>query len=371
VDALPGTSPSRSAGYERLVGTWLCKRGRARLRRLLWRVVGERIAAREADAVGELLRTLRPDVVVSTHLSQTYGRSLVAAAARRGIPTVGNLMSWDNVWKGFWTRPDYVTCWSENNRQEICRMEGYPADRVAAIGAPAFDLYLRPEHAWPRERLCSELGLSPERPLLLFATLGQFSQGIDETSPLEMLLRWVDEGAIPGRPQVIVRLHPWSRESYFSAFLRRPDVRVTRYEHYVPGLTWTPTGEETVLAGNLLRHADVLISPGSTMCVESAIFDTPAVVPVVNEYMPEVFDSYFERTWLNKHFGRLYRNGWIPVARTPEEYLQAVNRALTDRSWYRSGRCSIRDEVLGPLDGQATRRLADLITRVAARGGVA
>jgi hypothetical protein len=46
----------------------------------------------------------------------------------------------------------------------------------------------------------------------------------------------------------------------------------------------------------------------------------------------------------------------------------AVNKALFDRSWYREGRNKIREEFLGPLDGKATERLAEVILRVASAG---
>jgi hypothetical protein len=239
---------------------------------------------------------------------------------------------------------------------------------VKVIGAPAFDAYLATDAQWSREDLCERLGLDPARLILLFATLGQFRQQIDETNPLEVLLRAIDAGQIFGRPQVVLRMHPWSREAYFKAFMDRPDVVVSRYENYVPGLTWTPTRGETILAGNLLRHADVVISPGSTMSIETAIFDTPTVVPVFNEYMPEVFDAYFEETWLNQHFGRLHENNWVPIVRSGADMVAAVNKALFDRSWYREGRNKIREEFLGPLDGKATERLAEVILRVASAG---
>ncbi len=359
---LPGNQAlTRAEKAEARLGQALAARGRAGARRLLWRQVGEPLARREAIAEKQLLRDRQPSVVVSTHLSQLYGRGLVAVAHQMGIPTVGNLMSWDNVWKGLQVRPQTVTCWSENNRQEICRLAGYEPERVQAIGAPAFDAYLAEDAGWSRAELCRQLELDPARPILLFATLGQFRQQIDETNPLETLLEAIDAGELPGRPQVILRMHPWSRDAYFARFARRPDVRISRYEDYVPGLGWTPTREETVLAGNLLRHADVLISPGSTMCVEAAIFDTPTVVPVFNEYMPEVFDAYFERTWLQQHFRRLYQNDWVPIVRSRTAMISAVERALAEPGWYAAGRDAIRREFLGPLDGRATSRLATII----------
>ncbi|NDJ60757.1 MAG: hypothetical protein GYB67_06505, partial [Chloroflexi bacterium] len=249
-----------------------------------------------------------------------------------------------------------------------CQLEAYAPDDVRIIGAPAFDAYLAPDAQWSREALSARLQLDPARPIILFATLGQFSQQIDETNPLEVLLRAVDSGQIPNQPQIVLRMHPWSRDTYFAPFIARPDVILSRYETYVPGLGWSPTRDEVVLAGNLLRHADVIVSPGSTMSIEGAIFDTPTVVPVFNEYMPEVFDAYFQRTWLDQHFSQLYKRDWVPVLRSGAAMIDAINRALTDPAWYTEGRRQIRDTFLGPLDAQATVRFAELILSAAGAG---
>jgi hypothetical protein len=274
-------------------------------------------------------------------------------------------MSWDNAWKGLWVRPHRVLCWAESDRHALRALAGYRDEDLEVIGAPAFDAYFAPDAQWSREQLAARLGLDPRRPYLVFATLGQFAQQIDETSPLEALLREIDAGRVEGRPQVVVRLHPWTREAYFRRLTQRPDVVVSRYEGYVPGLGWTPTRDEAILAANILRHAAVVVSPGSTMCIEPAIFDTPTVVPVFNEYMPDVFDDYFRRTWLEKHFARIYRGDWLPFARDPGALTAAVNRSMRDRAWCADGRARIRDEILGTLDGKATERLATAVLNAA------
>jgi hypothetical protein len=349
--------------YEFAIGQRLSLRGYHGLRRFLWRWLVEPLVARRAQRERAFLEGQRPDIVVSTHISQVYGRGLVAAANRMGIPTLGNLNSWDNAWKGLKVRPRLVTCWSANNKAELCNLASYCPEQVQVIGAPAFDAYFAQDAQWTRAELCARLGLDANRPLLLFATLGQFKQQIDETNSLEVLLKSIDVGAIPGNPQVVVRLHPWSRETYFKPLLQHPGVTVSRYEHYVPGLTWTPTRDEAILAGNLMRHANVVISPGSTMVVEAAIFDTPVVVPVFNEYMPEVFENYFRQTWLNQHFGRIYQNDWACVVKQPEQMISAINTALANPDWYQDGRRQIRENILGPLDGKATQRFADVIMK--------
>jgi len=354
-------APSRWENYEYTLGRMLTRRGMRSARQLLWDHVGERLADRLSDAARDLFAQRKPDVVVATHLSQVYGRRIIAAARRRGIRTVGNVNSWDNVWKGLRVRPETVTCWSENNRDEIIKLEGYAPEQVQVIGAPAFDPYFAPDAQWTREQLCARLGLDASRPYVLFATLGQFSQQIDETYPLEWMLKAIDDRAIQGNPQVVLRMHPWSRDIYFKRWMDHPNVVISRYETYYPGLGWTPTRDEAVLAGNLMKHASAVVSPGSTMCIEAAIFDVPTIIPVFNAYMPEIFESYFKQTWLNQHFGRIYKNDWSPILRDERAAADAINRALTDRAWYAEGRKAIREMFLGPLDGGATRRFADVI----------
>jgi hypothetical protein len=363
------TAPGLSSGEKlhRQLDRRLARRGFGPLRRGLWRWA-ERLALRLAGRERELVRAWRPDVVVVPHVFKPYSRCLVAAAHAEGVPTLGNLFSWDNAYRGFNSRPGRLTCWSEHNRTELGELWGYPPERVEAIGAPALDAYLADDGAWSRERLCRELGLDPARPILLFASLGQFNATIDETNPLEVLLRGIDSGEIPGEPQVVLRLHPASRKPYFAALTGRPDVIVSRYESYVPGLSWYPERREMILAGNLFRHADACISPGSTVTLECAIFDTPTLVPVFNEYMPEEYERFFRAFWLERHFRMLVEEDLLILSRSAGELLAHVRRALAEPDRFRAERARIRERFLEPLDGRATERFAQAILGCAGEG---
>ncbi|HSL83161.1 MAG TPA: hypothetical protein VLF66_10305 [Thermoanaerobaculia bacterium] len=365
---------SRAEGLHRRLDRRLAGppgRGRRRfgaLRRSLWRGA-EALALGQAARELDLLRSWRPDVVVACHVLHGYGRCLVAAAHRLGIPTVGNLFSWDNAYRGLASRPRRMTCWSETNRRELDELWGFPPERTDVIGAPFFDAYLAPEAEWPREELCRRMGLDPGRPILLFATLGQFRAELDETDPFAALLRSIDRGCIPGRPQVVLRLHPTSRLAYFAALARRPDVAVSRYEGYHPGLGWAPDREEMTLAANLFRHADVVVSPGSTVTLEAAIFDTPIVVPVFHELMPQEYERFFASTWLEGHLRPLVEDGLLRITRSADETAREVCHALEDPARGRAERAAIRARYLEPLDGRATERFARVILKTGeARG---
>ncbi len=359
----------RWVAWERRIGARLVKHRMFRARRLLWRQVGARMAARDAGPTIRLLNENPPDVFVSTDVNMGFGRGLAAVCQRRGIPTLGNMFSWDHPYFLHPSRPDRVTCWSPVVKAALVSRSGFAPDQIEVTGAPAFDAYVKPENNWSRERLCNHLGLDPDRPILVYATLGQFKKTIDETGAFQLLLDELDAGNIPGNPQVVLRLHPVSREQYWESYIKRDDVVLSRYLGYCPGMRWWPTPEEVGLAANLLRHAAVCLSPGSSMAIEPAIFDTPTIVPIFNQYMPEEYERYFDSFWMSCHFRFLAERKLMAFVRSAGEMTDAICRALADRSWMHDERKTVREELLGPLDGRSTERLAR--TAVCLAGGPA
>jgi len=343
---------------EKRLESWLVRFGLKRSRQWLWNFFGARVAAADAAFLGPLLDEVRPDCFVTAHLNLKFSRSLLGLCCRRGIPTLGNVFSWDNPFYPQHFRPDRLTCWSEVMRDNLVNIGGFLSEQIEIIGAPAFDSYFDPAGMWSRQELCNRMGLDPTRPILFFATLGQMQTFWDETGTFRAFLQALDQSDLPGPPQIVLRLHPISIDHYFDEFRAREDVVFSRYTRYCPGMRWWPSREEMMLAGNLLRHADVCISPGSTMTVEAAIFDTPTIVPTFNPIMSEEYDRFFQQNWLKKHFRFLVEQNTLCLANTPAELMAAVRRALADRTWLSEGRKKIRETVLGPLDGHATERLA-------------
>lgn len=358
---------SRMEALELRLGRWLTVRGQGRLRRALWEVVGQPTAVRGAREERRWLADLCPTAVFTPHVAEGFGRGLVAAARSAGIPTVGNVMSWDNPYRPLLARPDVLACWSDRTRGELVRLSGCTADRIRVVGAPQFDPYHAPDFSWSRDELCAAVGLDPQRPFVVFATLGQFRPFMDETGTFAAFLEAVDGGRIRPRPQVVLRLHPLSRLAYYQPYLGRDDVVVSRFTSYLPGMMWAPRRDEVVLAGNLLAHAAVCVSPGSTMTLETALFDTPTVMPAFNPYTGDEYAEFFDAVWLQQHFRWIVEEDLVPVARTTDELAGAVNRGLAERGWYRSERARLKHELVGPTDGRATRRLAELVVEQSRR----
>ncbi|MCD4653048.1 glycosyltransferase [bacterium] len=355
----------RLTHYEERFGRLLGKKGFKKLQKWLWRNCGARYTARDAVFMQEIVDKEKPDCFLTAHVNQGFGRGLTALCATRGIPTIGNIFSWDHPYYEQRARPDRLTCWSKIVRDDLIRIKHFHPEQITVIGAPVFDLYFEKSGIWTREEFCDRMKLDPARPIVLFATLGQMKMFWDETGTFRAFLAALDRSNLPGPPQIILRLHPISVDHYFEEFRSREDIVFSRYKRYCPGIRWWPSREEIFLAGNMLRHADVCISPGSTMTIEAAIFDTPSLVPIFNPTMPEEYNNYFDLNWSKKHFKFLLDENTVGLARTPEQLIESINRVLNNPAWLKEGRERIRNELLGPLDGKATERLAEIVVSTA------
>lgn len=329
-----------------------------------WLAWEERRLYPPQQAYVEAFQQCRPALLLATHAHLHREAELISTAHAMGIPTLGIVRSWDNVYKGIRSRPQRLAVWNEINRQEVIELEGYKRETVDIVGSPQFDPYFAPDTLWPRQKLAAQFSLDPARPIILFATLGYFLPGFDETCWMEILLKLVNERKIEGKPQVICRLHPWSRLEHFQKYEAHPDVRLSYVERYWPALQWYMTRDDVVLMANMLNYADVVITPGTTITLEAAIFDRPTLIPIFHPYQPERAKEYFSTWVLGKHFGRIERLDLAPIIRRAEDFAPAITRCLEDPAWYREQRAQLVNDYVHFTDGRSTERLVDLIVKL-------
>jgi CDP-glycerol glycerophosphotransferase (TagB/SpsB family) len=121
------------------------------------------------------------------------------------------------------------------------------------------------------------------------------------------------------------------------------------------------TRDEVDEMSNFLAHSDLVITPASTLAVEAPIFDTPTIVTFFNTVSSELLSKVARTGWLERHFRRVQKNDWLPLAFSPEDLLSMMKRSLKDRSWYREGRRQLVDEVVTFRDGKSYERVAAFI----------
>jgi hypothetical protein len=239
----------------------------------------------------DLFERYRPDLVVASTAGWRLDRYLLRDAAACGITTGAIVLGWDNpsshALPG--AKIDYISCWSEAQKQELVKGSDWDPERIHIGGIPSYDGYFEKRWLMPREEYFKLHNLEPQRKLLGYAcSFVTYSPNIQN---IAALARMVASDRLAEPSQLLVRLHP----NHFTDVKRwaneREQIRalVSEYPHVhlvepVPlgGELGYYSGEDMPEKSSMMAHSDVFLTVYSTMAVEASIHETPIVSAVIN-----------------------------------------------------------------------------------------
>jgi hypothetical protein len=125
------------------------------------------------DGVVEFIRSRAPDVIVVSPLNLRFSEETDYVKAARGlkIPTALPVLSWDNLSTKALIQipPDRLFAWNDHHLEDAIVIHGIGRERIEVAGAPFFDKWFDASTPIPgREAFCREIGLDPERRILLY-----------------------------------------------------------------------------------------------------------------------------------------------------------------------------------------------------------
>jgi hypothetical protein len=309
------------------------------------------------EQLDELLRQLQPDIVISpTAGTDALTLDAIWSARRAGIPSLVLINGWDTLSSKavFPIAPDFFGVWGEQSVAHAQRIHRIPRSRVFPLGVPTFEAYF---HFKP------EQSPSPfEFPYVLFAGS---ALPFDELTALRTL---DDTLELAGSPlKIVYRPHPWRHprasadqfdEREFTHVLLDEEVRqvyeagTARHEtiepkEFLPRLDYYPA---------LVGHAQVVISPLSTMVVEGCLLDR-AVLALA--YDDGVHEMPMSTIFTFDHFAGLEEVGGIEVCHDLQQLGSMLELMLaTD---YGSIRANVRNYLFFD-DRSYAERLAEAVS---------
>jgi CDP-glycerol glycerophosphotransferase (TagB/SpsB family) len=153
------------------------------------------------------------------------------------------------------------------------------------------------------------------------------------------------------RFSLLFRPHPRDREwrTRFAAALGEPNVAVQE-----PSFT----DLETLAA--LLQHVDVVVTNAGTILLDALANGRPAVCTLWDEGAPEG-ESWALKNVSGEHYRPLFESEAFYRARSFDEVVAGVERALAEPRELEAERAHVTHAVLGEIDGRAAERAADAI----------
>lgn len=335
--------------------------GPRRLGRVLGRLETSQKAARLYDPLFDLYQ---PDLVVTTRaLNWSADYALLKCAARRSVPSIALVASWDNLTsKAFFPgRVGSIVVWNDTMRQEAVDLLSYEPHQIVVTGVPRFDRYFRRQGLRNRGEFFAALGFDAGKPLITYAAGHRdlFQPGFRKTPEPFVADRIAEHFTKDGSAQLLVRLHPQAELTSYAALHERDGVVV----HH-PGEPsafpdrFLTSYDEQVLAETML-HSDVVVNVASTMTIDAAVFDTPTVCVGYDPGRSVPFKLSVRRFYHFDHYRKLVALGGLRIASSESELFEDIERALECPTLGAAGRVAITREQVKYCDGNAGRRVAE------------
>lgn len=284
------------------------------------------------------------------------------------------VVGWDNPSSyGLCGAPvDWITCWSEIQKQELVLGSDWDPARVHIGGIPSYDGYFRRQWLMPRVEYFNLHNLDPQRKLLSFAcSFVSFSPNYQDIEPLARL---VASDSLAEPAQLLVRLHPnhfWNEPLYRGEADRiRQLARDLPHVHVVEpvplgGELGYYSGEDMPEKTSMMAHSDVFLTVYSTMVVETAIHDRPIISMCFDApggwNQPGKFSLPLSEIGEWPTHQRFRQSGAGRVVMNEVELKVEINRSLKDPQADQEARRSFIDREVTFTDGSAGRRTGEFL----------
>lgn len=360
--------------HAKAVGDWTARKYRWLGAPIVWPIYRRRLAARVAALKNAPLEALldreRPQAILHpTVLAGAFLNDLVETSARRGIPLVAIMNSWDNpsTKRAMVGHPDWLLVWGPQTREHAIRYAGVPAARVVEFGASQFEIYRRPPRI-DRAAFCARNGIDPAREILLYAGS---SKGCDEYADLDALEAAVEGGVLAGAT-IVYRPHPWGDCGKDGGRIAARSWRHVVFESAMAGyVRRTGEGPQGITTPDyadtrdLLANVDATLSPLSTILLESALCGKPSLCVVDDS---DAANWFLAVSLEIVHFKEFFACAAIGVAKGRGELVDAAARTLA-RARDPKAAARLRKEseyFVARFDDPFDRRLADFVEAKAA-----
>jgi hypothetical protein len=315
-----------------------------------------------------LFSTYKPALVVSTTAHHAESWPLTYSGRHYGATTVANILSWDNTS----TKPamdtacDYYTVWSSEMEGEFARHYPYVKTKLVVTGSPLFDMYYNRRGAKDRASFLNGLGLSPERPYVLWTTNTPAGMP-DEHMIIRSFWDRVEQTPLAGKISLLVRLHPKEDHEKYTSLCGLEHVALTRAgsPHWNSSDRWLPTPEDMELLLNSMMHAAVSVNVASTMSLESFALNLPTI-NVAFQFGDIVKDHNlmwsFDMYHTSEHYRAIVDNGGVALARSMDELLAHTTDALEHPGRRTKAMRKTLEQKAAYCDGTSARRFVEALS---------
>jgi hypothetical protein len=322
----------------------------------------------------DLFEKYRPDLVVARTPGWRLDRYILREAAAQGVRTAAAIAGWDNPssYNLSGAPMDFISCWSELQKEEFVLGSDWDPQRVNIGGVPAYDGYFRRTWQLRRDEYFRQHGLDLQRKLLSYAC--SFETLHPNFPNMKAIADLVHQNELAEPCQLIIRFHP----NHFIKGSRFEQERLHTIE-YVKDMPHVHIVEPVSLGGGLGHYSgedmpekasmmawcDVFLTVYSTMVVETAIHDKPIISVTIDTpggwNMKDVYSLPLTAIGDWPTHQRFRDSGAGRVASSQEQVRELVNFYLKDPAADGEKRRKFILDECTFIDGSAGKRTGEYL----------
>ena len=302
-----------------------------------------------------------PDVVFAPTMVSRVEVALMRLAQKDKKVVIGMAKSFDNLTSKAYLRihPDYLIVPNQTGTQEAVGLYHYPKEQIRVTGIPQYDVYATADCIEERIQFFEKVNLDPNKKTILYAPAGDWMNDTDH-EVLGEILKWTEDDKLPNT-QVLLRLHP-TYESKTEKLKGHPNLYVERPGTHFGNLKRYQFDLNDVRhLASTLYHSDVVINTGSTLMVESCIFDTPVITLGFDGYTKRGYWQSVARYYSREHLVPVINTGGVPIAKSFEELQNLITTYIANPELHTEERKKAAFAVCGEIDGKAGARAANVV----------
>ena len=223
---------------------------------------------------------------------------------------------------------DWLLVWGEQTEAHAHKHFDMSPEKVVVFGPAQFDVY-REAPRMDRDEFCRLHGVDPSKTLLLYAGA---SRDLDEFAHLCELDQAIEQGELRNTV-VIYRPHPWGSCGFEGGRIAGHPWRHVVFEHtcvdYIERVANRLNEHQRSYpdyrhSNDLLHAIDALITPLSSMLLESALKGKPTLC-----HLPrDEGDENFKRVQNLSHFDEMYDRPEFIKVREKKDFLPKTKQLL-------------------------------------------
>lgn len=313
------------------------------------------------------LREQHADLLVVSPLVEAGGDQvdLIKSARELRLPTVVAVASWDNLTnKGLLrVQPDRLVLWNHAQKAEAIAFHGMDPERISVTGAQPFDRWFGREPSRTREAFASRVGLSADRPIVLFTGSSVFISRGDAEVPF--VKRWIaalrnSESETIRNAAVLIRPHPYNADQWLDA-----DLTGLGVVSVWPRGRHNPVDEANRADYfDSLYYASAIVGINTSAMVEATIIGRPVLSILADEF------TKTQEGTLHFHHLMPENGGFLRLGRTLDEHVSQLEEVLERPELVRQQISGFVASFLRPngVDRPAVPILADALEAAAVAG---